>query len=71
MTLEHRMAHRRARVVSGLARIEREAPIVTHRGRRMAAWRVPGNRWASRWVVARARYVEAYRATLARLLPIH
>lgn len=54
--IPHYIAHRRARICSGLARIERTAPVLTVQGRRVAGWRVGGTKWAVAWVFARARY---------------
>lgn len=56
-TLPDRILHRRARVLSGLARIEHEAPRLPYGSRpSVPAYKIPGSRWAVLWVLARARY---------------
>ncbi len=50
------LAHRRARICSGLARIERTSPVLIEGSRRVPAWRIGGNKWAVAWVFAHARY---------------
>ena len=63
MTPRERLLHRKARRLSGLARLEHEAPRILYGSREVPAWLVPGHPAAVAWVMARARYAR----TLARL----
>lgn len=57
MTYQERVIHRRARILSGLAVVEHESPLIElTTGKKKAAWRLAGTRYAMRWALARARY---------------